>query len=266
MATKGPAPLAPGQLERLCQILADTVDGLTGTEIERILRQCNIVDREPTATKWKRLLAALSHRQTADKSADRVLAFIASALEPARYVGQQSVFRARRTGVNAVLALYGLEFQEDGKFRRVQRATTLGEAEARAHRLRAALSARGVHQHVLAACRSELLEDNCFHAVLEATKSVAAKLRSRTGATSDGSLLVDEALSGSNPKLRINDLRNESELGEQRGFMNLLKGLFGTFRNPLAHEARIAWPVSEEDALDLFSLASYAHRRLDSAK
>ena len=48
-------------------------------------------------------------------------------------------------------------------------------------------------------------------------------------------------------------------------FANLLKGLFGAFRNPTAHGARNIWPMPEDDALDLFSLASYVHRRIDRA-
>jgi len=72
--------------------------------------------------------------------------------------------------------------------------------------------------------------------------------------------------SGVSPKLRINALVSASEQSEQRGFTNLLKGLFGTFRNPTAHAPRIAWPMTEEDALDLFSLCSYVHRRIDSAR
>ncbi len=47
---------------------------------------------------------------------------------------------------------------------------------------------------------------------------------------------------------------------------NLLKGVFGTFRNPTAHAPRERWPVSEADALDLFSTLSYLHRRLDNRR
>ena len=53
---------------------------------------------------------------------------------------------------------------------------------------------------------------------------------------------------------------------EQSGFANLIKGTFGMFRNSSAHEARILWAVSKEDAEDLLSLASLIHRRLDAAK
>lgn len=115
-------------------------------------------------------------------------------------------------------------------------------------------------------CRAELVADNYFHAVLEASKSIADKLRTRTGLTDDGGKLVDTALCGSSPLLAINSLATESQRSEQSGFANLIKGTFGMFRNPSAHEARILWAMSKEDAEDLLSLASLIHRRLDAAK
>jgi hypothetical protein len=196
-----PPPLSAGQLEALCKILADTTHGLTGSELERILRQVGVPDTDPGITKWQRLYNALAARQNTDQSADRVFAFVRTALEPARYVGEHHKFEARRTGTNAVLALCGFEYRSDGKFYAVAAASTLSEAEARAHRLRAALSARGVHPDVIGACRAELVEHNVFHAVLEASKSVAEKLRTRCGLTSDGAQLVDEALGGDKPRL-----------------------------------------------------------------
>ena len=56
-----------------------------------------------------------------------------------------------------------------------------------------------------------------------------------------------------------------TEQSEQKGFANLVKGVFGTFRNVTAHAPKITWPISEQDALDLLSLVSYIHRRLDTA-
>jgi hypothetical protein len=76
----------------------------------------------------------------------------------------------------------------------VAAAQTLTEAEATACALRKVLIERKVHADVLKFCRAELLVDNYFHAVFEATKSVAEKLRQKTGLGSDGSQLVDEAL------------------------------------------------------------------------
>ena len=50
------------------------------------------------------------------------------------------------------------------------------------------------HSDVLKFCRAELVADNYFHAVFEAAKSVAEKLREKTGLLSDGAVPVDEAL------------------------------------------------------------------------
>jgi uncharacterized protein (TIGR02391 family) len=45
---------------------------------------------------------------------------------------------------------------------------------------------------VLRYCKEELVVDNYFHAVFEATKSVAEKVRSKTGLTTDGAAFCFE--------------------------------------------------------------------------
>ena len=134
--------------------------------------------------------------------------------------------------------------------------------------LRKALVERRVHADVLKFCRAELVVDNYFHAVFEATKSVAQKLRDRTGLTSDGAPLVDEALAigkAGFPRLAFNSLASESERSEQTGLVNLIKGLFGAFRNTTGHAPKIHWKISEQDALDILTTISLVHRRLDAA-
>lgn len=170
-----------------------------------------------------------------------------------------------RANLNRALAFAGLSVAASGELRSAHAAKTLTEAARRARELRADLMSRGVHEDVLRFCREELLADNYFHAVLEAVKSVADKLRTQTGLTDDGATLVDRALSGSPPLLAINPLNTKSEKDEQKRFANLLKGTFGMFRNPTAHEARINWAMSKDDAEDLLSLVSLIHRRIDGA-
>jgi uncharacterized protein (TIGR02391 family) len=86
--------------------------------------------------------------------------------------------------------------------------------------LRAALTAREVHADVLHFCSAEFLQENYFHAVFEATKSIAAKIRTLSGLTGDGADLVQAAFSvpknGGSPRLAINSLSTETERGEQR--------------------------------------------------
>ena len=156
----------PAQLEAVCKILADTTEGLTGTVIGQILSQINVIDSDPSLTKWKRLFNALSDRQNKDQNGNKNFAFIRCALDPARYQGEQKLFEERRRKVNVTLSYLGYEFCEDGKFHTSKRANTISEAEERAGRLRSLLQKRNIHPDIFRFCRYELLEDMCFHAVL----------------------------------------------------------------------------------------------------
>jgi uncharacterized protein (TIGR02391 family) len=259
-------------LEALCGVLGDTGSGLTGSEIGALLRQSQIDDVAPGITKRHRLYEALAARQNRDGVANNVLAFVQAALHPARYVGRSQFFEERQASLNGVLALAGLRIDDEGRVTTTQRARTASEAEQRAGRLRAELVRRQVHADVLKACRAELLEENYFHAVLEATKSVAEKVRQLSGLALDGSELVDEAFGTRDrdrrprdPILALNTLRSISEQSEQRGVMHLMKGIFGVFRNPTAHELKARWAVDEREALDLLTMVSVVHRRLEGA-
>jgi uncharacterized protein (TIGR02391 family) len=262
-------PLLPASgLESICRVLADTVSGLSGNEIDTLLERLGIPSPTPGITKWKRLLAALTTQQERDGCSNRVLQFIIEAMQPVRYVGKSSVFQSRQRDLNEVLIFCGMELGDDGKLRLCDAAKTLTEAESRAGRLRAELMKRNVHADVLHFCRAELLTDNYFHAVLEATKSVSEKIRLKTGLEGDGADLADKALAmgkAGMPLLAFNTLRTESEQSEQRGLVNLMKGMFGTFRNTTAHAPKVSWSMTEQDALDLLTMASFLHRRLDLA-
>ncbi|MBF0379219.1 MAG: TIGR02391 family protein [Desulfamplus sp.] len=218
-------------------------------------------------TKWKRLFESLSQKQNIDNCANNVGAFIQHAMNPARHITKHEWFSSVRYKLNQVLSFEGLTLGEDGKLQKTSKASTIDEASARASKLRESLINRKVHADILRFCKEELLVDNYFHAVFEATKSVAEKIRMKTGLFSDGSGLVDEAFSFKSdiPHLALNSLQTESEQSEQKGFMNLLKGLFGTFRNITAHAPKITWKIDEQDALDILSMVSLVHRRLDSA-
>lgn len=264
--------LDPATLEALCAVIGDTGEGLTGSEIGALLRHCQIDDVAPDITKRHRLGEALSARQQRDGVGNHVIAFVQAAMHPARYVGKSQQFAERQARLNGVLSLAGLRVDDEGRVVVAQKARTASEAEARAGRLRAELVRRQVHADVLRACRAELLEENYFHAVLEATKSVAEKVRHLAGLTLDGSELVDEAFATRDrnrqprePLVAFNTLQSISEQSEQRGMMHLMKGIFAVFRNPAAHELKTRWAVDEQEALDLLTMVSVVHRRLEGA-
>lgn len=255
--------LTPAALERLCKALGDD----SGSEIGRLLAQVRIADVTPTDTKWRWLLSAFGARQERDRCANSVIGYVEAAMAPPRFVARREVYEARRRELNEILAFAGIELGADGRCRASVPVTTLAEAERRAQGLRAELARRGVHPDVLRFCRTELLVDDYFHAILEATKSVADKLRARTGHSGDGAAIVEAAfgLTGGVPSLAINTLRTDPEKDEQRGFANVLKGVFGMYRNPTAHAPRLTWATTECDALDALTLLSLLHRRIDAA-
>lgn len=253
------------QLRAIADALGDTDEGLTGSEIAHLLASAKMADTDPTLTKRHRLYNAFVNDQNQRQNRTHIIAFIRKAMKPANFARESDRFEPMRTNLNRALAFAGLSVAASGELRSADAAKTLTEAARRARELRADLMSRGVHEDVLRFCHEELLADNYFHAVLEAVKSVADKLRTRTGLTDDGATLVDRALSGSPPLLAINPLNTKSEKDEQKGFANLLKGTFGMFRNPTAHEAKINWAMSKDDAEDLLSLVSLIHRRIDGA-
>ena len=233
----------------------------------KYLFESNIKDLQLNSTKWKRLYDALSTKQSEDRCSNNILAFIKYVLRPSRHIHRKEWFENMRTELNYVLSFEGFELTESGDIRETNKVKTFSEAEERAQNLRKTLLDRKIHSDVLTFCRAELLVDNYFHAVFEATKSIAEKFRIKTNLTSDGAELVDQAFSykGKIPYLALNNLTTESHESEQKGFMNLLKGVFGTFRNTTAHAPKITWEINELDALDILSMISLIHRKLDKA-
>jgi uncharacterized protein (TIGR02391 family) len=236
----------------------------THRDLTALFTECHIAEHGGNP-KWERITLALVARQRQDHCANNVGAFIQAVMNPVRFVGKATLFEELRHNLNQVLSFIGLELGTDGQLRPVSVTRTLSEAAKRAGQLRQHLQQRQVHVDVLAFCREELLQDNYFHAVFEATKSVADKIRRKSGLLSDGAELVDEAFSLKAPILAINSLQTETEQSEHKGFANLLRGVFGTFRNVTAHAAKIHWTIEEQDALDLLTMVSYLHRRLDRA-
>lgn len=265
MATQLP-PLEIALLEPLARSLGDAA---TGAQLSRIFEQVGLEDvLGANNTKWKRIYEAIEGDQKRFGSANRTLALTKTVLSPARFVGEGQRFEAVREEVNATLAFAGYFLNQDGRLAKKTAVSTIPEAQKRASRLKAELANRSVHPDVLRFCRAELIVPNYFHAVFEATKSVADKIRARTGLAGDGAELVDAALGLGKtgiPLLAFNTLQTDTERSEQKGLAMLFKGMFGTFRNVTAHAPKITWTISEGDALDLLTLASFLHRRLDKA-
>ena len=253
------------QPEAIAGALGDTSSGLTGSEIGFLLSASQISDVDPTATKRVRIYNAVVGDQNHRQSKVHILAFIRKSMKPERYVSNPDRFELMRGRLNQALLFAGLAVDHSGVLQEVTHVRTIAESRMRAEELRADLVKRGVHEDVLKFCKEELLVSNYFHAVMEAVKSIMDKLRSKSGLNDDGASLIDKSLSGEHPLVRINTMSTDSEKSEQKGFANLLKCVAVMFSNTTAHEARIHWTMSKDDAEDLLSMASLIHRRLDKA-
>jgi uncharacterized protein (TIGR02391 family) len=248
-----------GLVEGLARVLGECG---SGSDITRVLAACRLEDNSKQSTKWRRLYWVFMQSQQDHGVANHMLAFIQSFLTPARYVGHTEQFEEQRQKLNVHLAFAGLEYGADGQFHRCDRVRTLDEADARVRTLRAKFQGRRIHPEVFKYCRAELLQDNYFHAVFEAVKGLAQRIRELSGVQFDGAALVDAVFSVNQPVLAFNTLTTETEKSEHRGFATLLKGCFAAVRNPLAHEPKILWE-GEDDAADYLTLISLLHRKLD---
>ncbi len=259
-------PFDAQHLKAVCRVLADTERGLSGSEIEYLLQDCNMQDVAPTMTKWKRLFNAMVEAQNTHQVGNHLIMFVNRAMNPVSYSSSKAAFDWRRSELNVVLAFSGYSVREDGKVARSAKESTISGARAKANALKHALEERNAHQQVFTYCRAELVDQNYFHAVLEAIKGIAERIRSISGLSTDGAELVNTAFSVKAPLISINPLSTETEISEQKGFSNILVGLFGAVRNPTAHAPKTMWEITEQDALDVLSMVSYIHRKLDKAK
>ncbi len=255
------SPFNEGTIEALARVLGDCG---SGTDITRVLNDRGLTDNSGESTKWRRLYHIFLTSQREMKSPNQVLDFIRSFLTPTRFTGRSNEFKDHRTKLNTILVMIGLELGKDGQFRIVNPAVSLDEAEIRVQAIRERFKGRAMHPEVYKYCNVELMQENYFHAVFEATKGLAQRIRELSGADGDGAKLIDNVFSIEKPKLIFNSLRTETEKSEHKGFAQLLKGCFAAVRNPLAHEPKILW-TGEDDAADYLSLLSLLHRKLDSA-
>lgn len=259
-------PLFP---DNVLEALGNSIgNSFSHRQLTDLFKRARVAD-EVDGARWLRVRDNLAAQQKRDGAANAVVRFVIESLAPANFIDAPDGFEPLRTAVNRALAFVGLSVTDRGEAARVREARTLTEADARADRLRAELTRRRVHADVLRFCDAELLVENYFHATFEAAKSVADKLRRMTGLTGDGVSLVNEAMGRNSPLgpyLLFNTLSTTTEQNEHDGLADMMRGLFRVFRNVPAHLPRVEGNIGEQEAMDLFTLASYLLRRLDGAQ
>lgn len=253
-------------LEAISNIISEL---LTHTEITNLFTQFKYSYIEPLGSnKFIRVYNSFAKEYNLKKNEAVIFNVIFSIINPVKFSSQET-YDDILYKFNTVLAHEGLKLSYingKGKITKTTKAKDINDAKAKADYLRQLLESRGIHPYVLQFCKSELLQDNYFHAVLEASKSVYSRIRELSHLYDDGNKLIDIAFSTKNPILKINPLNTPSDISEQLGFMNLIKGTTSMFRNPTAHEAKIYWSISKDEAIDLLTIISFIHKKLDKVK
>ena len=249
------------ELEALSRALGE---GCTGSELTTLLNDCGIRDNTGESTKWRRIFSVFADRQEQDGNSNAFLLFIQKSLAPVRFINMNhEKYEDLLFNVNRVLMFMGLEISKEGKINLINAATTITEVERRTQNLKRALEKRVIHKDVLACCKVEYLQENYFHAVFEAAKSLSEKVRNLTGIQDDGSGLFNTAFSVSNPRLALNSLQTSSERNQQNGLKEMLHGVTHMVRNVTAHEMKYKWIVNEQDAIDILTTISFLYKQLD---
>lgn len=253
------------QITQISHLFGDKV--MTGSEITRVLARTGIDDAYgDKCTKWRRLEHAFTVRQNNDGAGNAILRFISEVLSPVNYVKNQQEFEDIRNELNPILSFSGIYYRQDGKFGKGVASKTISDARRRVESIVPKLRERGVHYRVLQYCNEELLQENYFHAVFEAAKSLPDYVRTLTNLKEDGAPLFDKAFSTTSPYLILNDLKTESQRNQQKGLCMLLKGIYSMVRNVTAHEPKIKWIVDEVEAIDILMTISFLHKNLDSCQ
>jgi len=110
----------------------------------------------------------------------------------------------------------------------------------------------------------KLFNDGHFsQATFEAYKYLEKRIKKTSGQSAHGLSLMMAVFNEDNPIIKINDLLNNSEKDEQRGYKFLFSGGMAAIRNMRGHEVGVIDPI--DLCLDHLSFASMLSRKLDQA-
>lgn len=101
-------------------------------------------------------------------------------------------------------------------------------------------------------------------AVEEAYKCLNNRVKVKTGLAKDGQDLMNQVFSTKKPVLKLNNLKTESEVDEQLGYMLIFGGCMTGIRNPRAHEHQLQ--DSPDIALEMLAWANHLMRIVHEAK
>jgi uncharacterized protein (TIGR02391 family) len=119
-----------------------------------------------------------------------------------------------------------------------------------------------LHPEIARAATDLYRNGHYANAVADAVKALNGLVRLRSGEELDGSQLMERVFAPKNPVLRFNDLADQADIDEQKGFMMMFGGAVAGLRNPRAHKFIEDDP---ERALEFIAYVSLLAKLLDGA-
>ena len=250
-------------IELICQTLCNEI---TGSQITTMLTTFGLPIGDVTYTKWRRLSAILINACTYRRSLRPVFDSIEYVCVPSKYIDTPESWKMLKKNINKTLIFKGFELDDSGKVQKTEEVKTFKDAQVRLQSLEERLKNIDVHPLVSKYCTEELLEENYFHAILEASKGIFHRIREMTGSTLDSGRLIEECFKKSNPAIIIseNKLQSDEELSAYQGLKHLLLAIAQLYRNTNAHSLKIYNPNDLNDAITALTLMSLAHNLLDN--
>ncbi len=145
----------------------------------------------------------------------------------------------------------------------VRRASLFTEAEPVDRQDMHPFVARDIHPSLPKKVRQLFDDAHYSEATFHAAKFIDKKVAQISALTETGAALMQRAFSEKSPKIKINDLKDETDCNEQKGYMSLFVGLVWAIRNPRGHE----YEMGDEQSLclDHLNFMSMLMRRLEAA-
>lgn len=121
-----------------------------------------------------------------------------------------------------------------------------------------------LHPRIKYRAYQQYLDGHFRSAVLDSVIAVFDFIREKSGSDLDGDRLVGQVLSTTNPELVLSELRTESGQNEQKGFMQIFKGVYQGIRNPKAHS--LDHDLDETKTAQYLVFMSLLARTIEEAK
>lgn len=261
-------------VEKISRILAEQLTGSKITDMFSNLRMKDFdeeriiqIPQMSHTTKWQRLnetaIYEMNHAGGSPRPFFRIIQYV---IQPANFVSRPKDWNLIRQSINSILIFYGFELGDDGVILQVEAVSTMSEALARLQTFSNLLTPLELHPQVMVYCTEELLHEDYFHAVFEASKGLLDRLRKMSGLTLDGTGLLTKIFNLKQPVLFIrgNRLETQDEKDQYFAVASLLKTIVYMYRNPKAHQLKLYDETKLSDAVTAFVMMSEAHKLIDN--